>query len=86
MMWSNHPKNGQQLGEVTPVPRRRRCSGLQNLPEMCSIMSNNESHCKKRLTDDFSKVEAIITITLVDSYPVFLSVPAWSTETSEVLR
>lgn len=54
---------------------------------MCSIMSNNESHCKKKkLTDDFSKVEAIITITLVDSYPVFLSVPVRRRETSEVLR
>lgn len=41
---------------------------------------------KKRLTDDFSKVEAIIVITLVDSYPVFPSVPVWSRETSEVLR
>lgn len=35
---------------------------------MCSVMSNNESHtARKRLTDDFSKVEAIIIITLVDS-------------------
>lgn len=31
---------------------------------------------KKRVTCDFSKVEAIITITLVDSYRVFLRGPA----------